>query len=106
MMDLELLWSAAYWVVRNGFLLWAIGFVLGGILFIGFSILAEVEKRLQPGKESTLWLKLLQLNERVARYQLGVAIGNMERYNNLDFRKNLLESDEIDYLLDEESSNA
>jgi hypothetical protein len=46
------------------------------------------------------------LNERVARYQLGVAIGNMERYNNLDFRKNLLESDEIDYLLDEESSNA
>ena len=105
MMDLELLWSAAYWVVKNGFLLWAIGFVLGGIFFIGFSILAEVEKWLQPRKESTLWLKLLQWNEKVARYQLSVAIGNMERYNNLDLRKNLPESDEIDYLLNEESSS-
>jgi hypothetical protein len=48
-------------------------------------------------------LKLLQWNEKVARYQLGVAIGNIERYNNLDLRKNLPESDEIDYLLNEES---
>ena len=106
MMDLELLWSAAYWVVKIGFLLSAVGFVLGGILFIGFSILAVVEKWLQPEKEPTLWLKLLQWNERVARYQLSVAIGNIERYKNLDFRRNLSESDEIDYLLNEESSSA
>jgi hypothetical protein len=36
---------------------------------------------------------------------LSVAIGNMERYSNLDLRKNLPESDEIDYLLNEESSS-
>ena len=94
MMNLELLWSAV-----SG------GFVLGGIVFVGFFILAVVEKWLQPGKESTLLLKLLQCQERIARYQLSVAIANMEVYNNLYSRRNLSESDEIDYLLNEESSS-
>lgn len=94
MMNMELLWSAV-----SG------GFVLGGILFLGFFILAEVEKWLQPGKESTILLKLLQCQERIARYQLSVAIANVEAYNNLDSRRNFSESDEIDYLLNEESSS-
>ncbi len=93
MMNLELLWS-----VVSG------GFVLGGILFFGFFILAGVEKGLQPGKESTLLLKLLQCQARIARYKLRVAVANIEAYKNLDSRRYLSESDEIDYLLNEESS--
>ncbi len=79
------------WIVEIGLALYTFGFVLSLIVWIGFCVMASLERFLWPEKEPTLFLRVLTWNEKLASKNLSDYRATLEG-------KNVPASEEIDYL--------